>query len=253
MNMGQSLVIKGELSGGEDLTLDGRVEGKVNLPDHVLTVGPNANIDGRDRRPRSSSCSGRVKGNVSAKEKFELRAGGTVDGELTRAEGRDGRRRHLQRQDRDAEEGRQGLSVRVAVAPDARGRRPARRRRCRRRFEPRHDTRLDAPLAACRRGRAGARRPTNVRPSARCTAVIGIDPTKTRPSSEALLRRVRKGDHLPRINTLVDICNWCSLEFQLPYGLYDLPTSSRRSSCGWARRRGIRGHPQGRRCTSPAA
>jgi len=32
---------------------------------------------------------------------------------------------------------------------------------------------------------------------------------------------VRKGDPLPRINTLVDVCNWCSLEFQLPYGLYD--------------------------------
>lgn len=50
---------------------------------------------------------------------------------------------------------------------------------------------------------------------------VGLDPTKTRPSSEALLRRVRRGDALPRINTLVDVCNWCSLEFQLPYGLYD--------------------------------
>jgi DNA/RNA-binding domain of Phe-tRNA-synthetase-like protein len=50
---------------------------------------------------------------------------------------------------------------------------------------------------------------------------VGLDPTKTRPSSEALLRRVRKGDPLPRINALVDVCNWCSLEFQLPYGLYD--------------------------------
>lgn len=50
---------------------------------------------------------------------------------------------------------------------------------------------------------------------------VGIDPTKTRPSSEALLRRVRKGDALPRINSAVDIVNWCSLEFQLPYGLYD--------------------------------
>ena len=50
---------------------------------------------------------------------------------------------------------------------------------------------------------------------------IGLDPTKTRPSSEALLRRVRKGDPLPRVNSLVDICNWCSVEFQLPYGLYD--------------------------------
>jgi DNA/RNA-binding domain of Phe-tRNA-synthetase-like protein len=32
---------------------------------------------------------------------------------------------------------------------------------------------------------------------------------------------VRKGDSLPRINSMVDVCNWCSLEFQLPYGLYD--------------------------------
>lgn len=50
---------------------------------------------------------------------------------------------------------------------------------------------------------------------------FGLDPTKIRPSSEALWRRVRRGDGLPHINTLVDVCNWCSLEFQLPYGLYD--------------------------------
>lgn len=49
----------------------------------------------------------------------------------------------------------------------------------------------------------------------------GIDPTKTRPSSEALLRRILQGKGLYRINNLVDICNWCSLEFQLPIGLYD--------------------------------
>jgi DNA/RNA-binding domain of Phe-tRNA-synthetase-like protein len=51
---------------------------------------------------------------------------------------------------------------------------------------------------------------------------LGIDPTKVRPSSEALLRRVRKGEPLPRINSIVDVCNWCSLETQLPFGLYDL-------------------------------
>jgi DNA/RNA-binding domain of Phe-tRNA-synthetase-like protein len=51
---------------------------------------------------------------------------------------------------------------------------------------------------------------------------VGIDPTRTRPSSEALLRRVRKGDALPRINSLVDVINWCSLETGLPFGLYDL-------------------------------
>jgi DNA/RNA-binding domain of Phe-tRNA-synthetase-like protein len=50
---------------------------------------------------------------------------------------------------------------------------------------------------------------------------LGLDPTKTRPSNEALLRRIRKGGAIPRINAMVDIANWCSVEFQLPYGLYD--------------------------------
>jgi DNA/RNA-binding domain of Phe-tRNA-synthetase-like protein len=50
----------------------------------------------------------------------------------------------------------------------------------------------------------------------------GIDPTRTRPSSEALLRRVRRGEPLPRVNSLVDIVNWCSAETQIAFGLYDL-------------------------------
>lgn len=83
-----------------------------------------------------------------------------------------------------------------------------------------HETKLDAPLAeAARQARTSPPGdPTAVRSMYRR---VGIDPTKTRPSSEALLRRVSRGDALPRINSLVDICNWCSLNFQLPYGLYD--------------------------------
>jgi DNA/RNA-binding domain of Phe-tRNA-synthetase-like protein len=83
------------------------------------------------------------------------------------------------------------------------------------------ESRMDAALAA-------AEAAVRANPPEDATAVramykrVGIDPTKTRPSSEALLRRVRKGDPLPRINSMVDVCNWCSLEFQLPYGLYDL-------------------------------
>lgn len=82
------------------------------------------------------------------------------------------------------------------------------------------EPRLDAPLAA-------AESAVRTNPPEEIIAVrtmykrVGIDPTRRRPSSEALLRRVRKGDPLPRINSMVDICNWCSLEFQLPYGLYD--------------------------------
>lgn len=84
-----------------------------------------------------------------------------------------------------------------------------------------HEHRLDPLLAE-----AEAR--VRLSPPAESAAVrtmykrVGIDPTKTRPSNEALLRRVRKGDTIPRINSLVDIVNWCSLECQLPYGLYDL-------------------------------
>jgi DNA/RNA-binding domain of Phe-tRNA-synthetase-like protein len=82
------------------------------------------------------------------------------------------------------------------------------------------EPRLDAPLLA-------AERAVRTTPPDEVAAVrtmykrVGLDPTKRRPSSEALLRRVRKGDPLPRINAMVDVCNWCSLEFQLPYGLYD--------------------------------
>jgi DNA/RNA-binding domain of Phe-tRNA-synthetase-like protein len=86
-----------------------------------------------------------------------------------------------------------------------------------------HDARLDAPLAeaaAVLRGATGLEAATAATRTMykRC----GIDPTKTRPSSEALLRRVRKGDPLPRVNGLVDIINWCSVETQISFGLYDL-------------------------------
>ena len=51
---------------------------------------------------------------------------------------------------------------------------------------------------------------------------LGLDPTKTRPSNEALLRRALKGKSLYRISTLVDALNLSSLREQLPFGLYDL-------------------------------
>ena len=85
------------------------------------------------------------------------------------------------------------------------------------------DAALDAPLAAAAERMRDAAEPADLTAAVRAMyRRFGVDPTKTRPSSEALLRRVRKGDALPRINTVVDICNWCSLEFQVPYGLYDL-------------------------------
>lgn len=84
----------------------------------------------------------------------------------------------------------------------------------------------DAALDAVLRDAAAAMR-TRVEAASVTAAVramykaVGLDPTKTRPSSEALLRRVRKGDPLPRVSNVVDVINWCSLESQLPFGLYD--------------------------------
>jgi DNA/RNA-binding domain of Phe-tRNA-synthetase-like protein len=51
---------------------------------------------------------------------------------------------------------------------------------------------------------------------------FGIDPTRVRPSSEALLRRLKKGEPLPRVNSLVDVANVMSVQLQVPVGLYDL-------------------------------
>jgi len=83
-----------------------------------------------------------------------------------------------------------------------------------------HDHRLD-PLLAEAEARVRISPPEESAAVRTMYKKVGIDPTKTRPSNEALLRRVRKGDTVPRINSAVDIVNWCSLEFQLPYGLYD--------------------------------
>jgi DNA/RNA-binding domain of Phe-tRNA-synthetase-like protein len=82
------------------------------------------------------------------------------------------------------------------------------------------DERLDACLADVEQ-RVRASPPQESAAVRRMFKRVGLDPTKTRPSNEALLRRVRKELPFPRVNTLVDIINWCSLEFQLPYGLYD--------------------------------
>src|SRR5690242_13431400 len=82
------------------------------------------------------------------------------------------------------------------------------------------EPRLNPPLAAAEAA-ARANPPAEIAAVRAMYRRVGLDPTKTRPSSEALLRRVRKGDPLPRINSMVDVCNWCSFEFQLPYGLYD--------------------------------
>jgi DNA/RNA-binding domain of Phe-tRNA-synthetase-like protein len=62
----------------------------------------------------------------------------------------------------------------------------------------------------------------DVRPARALYRCFGVDPTRYRPSNEALLRRVRRGEPFPRINSLVDVANVVSLRLQVPVGLYDL-------------------------------
>jgi len=85
------------------------------------------------------------------------------------------------------------------------------------------DSRLDGPLDAAA---ASLREAVGLEDATAATRAMykrmGVDPTKTRPSSEALLRRVRRGEPLPRVNSLVDIVNWCSVETQISFGAYDL-------------------------------
>jgi DNA/RNA-binding domain of Phe-tRNA-synthetase-like protein len=58
-------------------------------------------------------------------------------------------------------------------------------------------------------------------PARRLYRAFGIDPTSTRPSSEALLRRIIQGKPFPSVNAAVEVCNLCSTSFLLPIGLYD--------------------------------
>jgi len=58
-------------------------------------------------------------------------------------------------------------------------------------------------------------------PARRLYRAFGIDPTSTRPSSEALLRRILQGKPFPSVNSAVEVCNLCSTTFLLPIGLYD--------------------------------
>ena len=81
MDLGNSVVIKGELSASEDLTLYGQMEGRVTLPDHTLTIGPAANIKA-SISAKAVVIMGAVTGNVTAGEKVEIRATGSVTGDL---------------------------------------------------------------------------------------------------------------------------------------------------------------------------
>ncbi|HEX9756861.1 MAG TPA: polymer-forming cytoskeletal protein [Nitrospiria bacterium] len=79
--IGQSIYIKGELTGNEDLTIEGKVEGKIELKDHHLTIGPGGNIKA-DLNARTITILGEVHGNVTATEKVEIKEAGKLRGDI---------------------------------------------------------------------------------------------------------------------------------------------------------------------------
>jgi cytoskeletal protein CcmA (bactofilin family) len=81
VNIGKSVVIKGELSGSEDLTIEGHVEGKIELREHLLTIGPHGKIKA-EVFAKAVVVLGEVTGNILATEKVDIRENGAVDGDI---------------------------------------------------------------------------------------------------------------------------------------------------------------------------
>jgi len=81
VNIGQSILVKGELSGSEDLTIDGQVHGKISLKDHNLTIGQHGRIEA-ELVAKKVTILGHVSGNVLASEKVEIQEGGRLEGDI---------------------------------------------------------------------------------------------------------------------------------------------------------------------------
>jgi cytoskeletal protein CcmA (bactofilin family) len=80
--VGKSVLFKGELTSSEDMTIDGRVEGTIEVRDHALTIGPDADIHAKVVA-RSVTVHGSVHGTITARERVEIRETGSVMGDIT--------------------------------------------------------------------------------------------------------------------------------------------------------------------------
>ena len=80
-SIGKSIVIKGEVTGSEDLTIEGHIEGKIELRDHILTVGPTGHVHAHVAA-KSIIVLGQVTGNLTANEKVDIREKGSVEGDI---------------------------------------------------------------------------------------------------------------------------------------------------------------------------
>jgi cytoskeletal protein CcmA (bactofilin family) len=81
VNIGQSIQVKGELTGSEDLVIDGTVDGKIQLKDHDLTIGATGSITA-EIQAKTVVVVGQVKGNITAGNRIEITETGSVHGDL---------------------------------------------------------------------------------------------------------------------------------------------------------------------------
>ena len=81
VTIGQSVKIKGELSGQEDLIIDGSIDGKILVRDHHLTIGPNGHINA-EVHAKSVQINGEVTGTITADDKVEISSSGSVLGDI---------------------------------------------------------------------------------------------------------------------------------------------------------------------------
>ncbi len=82
--IGKSLVVKGEVSGSESLYIDGKVEGAINLPGNRVTVGRNGQV-AANIMAREVVVLGKVRGNISASDRVDIRSEGSLTGDVAAA------------------------------------------------------------------------------------------------------------------------------------------------------------------------
>ena len=80
--IGRTLVIKGEISGSESLYIDGRIEGKITMPDSRVTIGRNGTVDA-SIQARELVVMGKVNGNIECSDRVDIRAEGSVNGDIS--------------------------------------------------------------------------------------------------------------------------------------------------------------------------
>jgi cytoskeletal protein CcmA (bactofilin family) len=80
--IGRTLVIKGEVTGAESLYIDGRIEGKITLPDNRVTIGRNGTVQA-NISAREVVVMGKVNGNIECSDRVDIRSEGSVTGDVS--------------------------------------------------------------------------------------------------------------------------------------------------------------------------